>query len=91
MAKNRGLYGQDEGNGRRQADQVFTDRLTDNQIAEGDYMRKMFAAAGRRDFRGMEALRNDMRESYINQGVDPALAQERADSVLRQGMSRVKL
>ena len=88
---NTGLYGQDEGNGKRSASLVLSDHLRANQIAEGEYLTKMVSLAKKKNFKAMGELRNEMRNSYIQQGVPSNLAQERADSVLRQGMSQVKL
>jgi hypothetical protein len=88
---NRGLYGQSEGNERRDNGAVFADHLAANTIAEGDYLAPMERLAKQGDMVGMARLRDKMRNSYIAAGVPAALAQQRADVVLSQGTRFLRL
>jgi hypothetical protein len=82
---NRGLYGQAEGNEKRDNGAVLADHLRANEIAEGDYLKPMESFAKRGDMVGMANLRDKMKRDYVAAGVSPILAQQRADTVLSQG------
>lgn len=88
---NRGLYGQTEGNESRSNNAVMEDRLSENFIAEGEWMVAMNNAAKDGDMKEMGRLRDAMKAWGVKGGVCPAKAQERADSVLRQASIYLKL
>lgn len=88
---NRGLYGQSEGNESRSNSAVMEERLSENYLAEGRWMDAMNEAAKDGDMKEMGRLRDAMKTWGIKGGVAPALAQERADSVLRQASIYLKL
>lgn len=88
---NRGLYGQDEGNGTRNATEQFGDRLDENWLVEGEWLTPMIEAAKKGKLQEMGRLRDKMKTVYIDGGVPPVLAQDRADSVLRQAMGKLKI
>ena len=88
---NRGVYGQAEGNEARSATMVFTDHLRDNEICEGEWLAPMKRAAKQGDLREMGRLRDAMKRVYVKYGVPALLAQDRADSVLRQGMASLRI
>jgi hypothetical protein len=88
---NRGLYGQSEGNEKRIDSAVLSDLLMANEIAEGDYLRPMEKLATKGDLKGMAKLRDNMRNAYIIGKVPANLAQDRADTVLRQAMRLLKI
>lgn len=88
---NRGLYGQAEGNEKRCQLENFTDHLRENEIAEGEWLDRMVAAAVKGDLAKMARLRDEMKLQAINGGADPVMAQERADTVLRQAMGKLRI
>jgi hypothetical protein len=88
---NRGLYGQCEGNETRGTAAVLEDRMADNLIAEGEWMKRMNAAAKKGDMKLLASIRDEMKEWGMKGGVPQALAQERADSVLRQALIHLRV
>jgi hypothetical protein len=82
----RGIYGQNEGNETRANAEVVDDLKRAAEIAEGDWVKAMEKLGRASDFQGMAALRDRMKYEFINGGVRADMAQERADTVLRQGM-----
>ncbi len=90
-ATGRGLYGQNEGNESRSTAEWVEDRIHENWIAEGDWLKPMIAAAEEGNMQEMERLRNKMKEVYVEGGVEASVAQERADTVLRQAMGRLRI
>jgi hypothetical protein len=82
----RGLYGQNEGNESRSTSAVLTERLRDNEICEGEWLAPMQEAAKNGNMKRLARLREDMKTSYVQGGVPAILAQERADSLLRQAL-----
>lgn len=80
---NRGIYGQAEGN---EEGEVIGDLLRAAEIAEGDWVKEQEKLAKRGDMKGMAALRDRMKYEFINGGVKADMAQERADTVLRQAL-----
>ena len=87
---NRGLYGCAEGNEVRGKGEKWDDHLNENRIAEGEWLNSMIRAAKEGDLKELTRLRNAMRTRYIQGKVNPTLAQERADSNLRQAMNHFK-
>jgi hypothetical protein len=88
---NRGLYGQAEGNEKRNNTDVFADHLRANEIAEGEWLAQMEKHAKKGDMQGMAVLRDRMKTVYVRAGVPAALAQQRADTVLSQGSRFLKV
>lgn len=91
MSKNRGLYGQQEGNETRSQQEVFADRLQDNQLCEGDYLRPMISRAKQGAMDEIARLREKMIKEYISGGVSREQAQKRADSCMSQAMYYLRL
>lgn len=89
--KYRGLYGQSEGNEQRQNGEWVEDRIHENWLVEGEWLRPMTDAAERGDLKEMGRLRDAMKRTYVKGGVAPDKAQDRADTVLRQAMGKLRL
>ena len=86
----RGLYGQMEGNEIRSKTEQFEDLLHENWLVEGEWLKPMIAAAKRGNLKEIARLRDKMKLTYVMGGVDPELAQKRADSVMSQAMCKLR-
>lgn len=91
MAANRGLYGQAEGNEKRSQTEWLSDRMDENHLVEGEWLGRMINCAKDGNMKGMALVRDQMRAAYIRGKVPPNLAQERADSCLRQAGIHLKV
>ena len=87
----RGLYGQNEGNESRSTAEWVEDRIAENELCEGEWLKPMQRAAEEGDLKELGRLRNAMKATYIRGGVLPELAQQRADANLRIAMNKLKL
>ena len=87
----RGLYGQNEGNEQRSQNEWMDDRIHENWLVEGEWLKPMIAAAEQGNLKEMGRLRDAMKRTYIKGGVKSELAQDRADSTLRQAMGRLRI
>lgn len=87
----RGIYGQCEGDEARSNSQKWEDHLHANEICEGALEAKMVEFAKRGYMTGMARLREEIKTSFIQGGVIPWLAQERADSILRRASIHLRI
>lgn len=87
----RGLYGQNEGNEQRQQGEWIVDKIDENWLVEGEWLKPMMAAAVMGNLQEMGRLRDKMKKVYVEGGVDPDKAQDRADTVLRQAMGKLRI
>ena len=83
----RGLYGQSEGNERRSPQEAFEEILHDNQLCEGDWLKRMIAQAKGNDFKTLNWIYEQMISTFVQGGVAKDSAKKRADSCLAQAMN----
>jgi len=87
----RGLYGQNEGNESRNGTAVMEDKLAENELVEGEWLNPMRKAAKGGRMKELARLRDGMKAAYVKGGVPADLAQERADSCLRQALIHLRV
>lgn len=66
--KQRGLYGQSEGNEKRLDSARFSERLSDNEIAEGQHVNTLRAKFQDQDWTTFNAVVEDLRKQGFSKG-----------------------
>lgn len=65
--KNKGLYGQAQGNEQRQAGACFAERLADNETVEGQHVAVLQARFSEQDWTGFTQYIEDLKKGGFSQ------------------------